>query len=277
MARSRRRNVPITVNASSKQTTTSSLHTRSVIRKFHSLLKSRHRIAHDANNPSRQRKLGEIDTQIDQLGGLDVYQHMSKLGQSTDRGGGTQKVFITWLNDLGLRPSHPAAPKLRLLEVGALTPNNYRSCQSWIENTPIDLKAQHPSILEQDFLKMDHDENRERWDLISLSLVLNFVPNARDRGRMLRLTYTMLKLEGLLFLALPLPCLQNSRYLSPEHLMALMQHVGFCLVQERWKADGKMAYWLFRKEESGSTSSTNQFQKKMVLRGGNRNNFAIIL
>jgi 25S rRNA (adenine2142-N1)-methyltransferase len=70
----------------------------------------------------------------------------------------------------------------RLLEVGALKPDNYMTCSSWIDTTPIDLRSRHPSILEQDFLLLDETENREKWDSISLSLVLNFVPDARDRG-----------------------------------------------------------------------------------------------
>jgi 25S rRNA (adenine2142-N1)-methyltransferase len=70
----------------------------------------------------------------------------------------------------------------RLLEVGALKPDNYVACSSWIDATPIDLRSRHPSILEQDFLLLDETENHEKWDSISLSLVLNFVPDARDRG-----------------------------------------------------------------------------------------------
>ena len=70
----------------------------------------------------------------------------------------------------------------RLLEVGALLPDNFASCSRWIDNTPIDLRSRHPSIREQDFLLMDEEGNREKWDVISLSLVVNFVPEARDRG-----------------------------------------------------------------------------------------------
>jgi 25S rRNA (adenine2142-N1)-methyltransferase len=70
----------------------------------------------------------------------------------------------------------------RLLEVGALTPDNYKACSSWVDATPIDLRSRHPSILEQDFLLLDETENCEKWDSISLSLVLNFVPDPRDRG-----------------------------------------------------------------------------------------------
>ncbi len=69
-----------------------------------------------------------------------------------------------------------------LLEVGALKHDNYAPCQSWIDVMPIDLHSQHPSIVEQDFLLMDPEEHREKWDVISLSLVLNFPPNPNDRG-----------------------------------------------------------------------------------------------
>ncbi len=70
----------------------------------------------------------------------------------------------------------------RLLEVGALKPDNYKSCSSWIDWTPIDLHSRHPQIQEQDFLKMDLKEHRQKWNAISLSLVLNFVAVPNDRG-----------------------------------------------------------------------------------------------
>lgn len=70
----------------------------------------------------------------------------------------------------------------RLLEVGAVRPDNYGDCTSWIDVTAIDLHSRHPSILEQDFLLMDTRQHYEAWDIISLSLVLNFVPGGKDRG-----------------------------------------------------------------------------------------------
>ena len=73
--------------------------------------------------------------------------------------------------------------RLRLLEVGALKADNYRRCSSWIESTPIDLNAQEPGIRQQDFLQMTEGENGCKWDVLSLSLVLNFVPDPRERGK----------------------------------------------------------------------------------------------
>ena len=60
--------------------------------------------------------------------------------------------------------------------------DNYRGCSSWIDNTSIDLNAQDPGIRHQDFLQMKEHENASKWDVLSLSLVLNFVPEPRERG-----------------------------------------------------------------------------------------------
>lgn len=72
--------------------------------------------------------------------------------------------------------------RCRLLEVGALKPDNYAACSSWLDVTPIDLRSRHPLIREQDFLEMDAEENAAKWDIVSLSLVVNFVPERKDRG-----------------------------------------------------------------------------------------------
>jgi hypothetical protein len=70
-----------------------------------------------------------------------------------------------------------------ILEIGALSPSNYAAHSSWIANTPLDLHSQHPLILEQDFLQRPVPEEGEQlFDVVSCSLVLNFVPVAEDRG-----------------------------------------------------------------------------------------------
>jgi 25S rRNA (adenine2142-N1)-methyltransferase len=70
-----------------------------------------------------------------------------------------------------------------MLELGALLPNNYEACKSWIENHPIDLNSRHPEIVEQDFLQRPRPtSDAERFDVISCSLVINFVPDPKDRG-----------------------------------------------------------------------------------------------
>ena len=186
---SRRRKLPVTVeerHGSSSTPRTS----RTVIRKFHTLLKQQKSAQGDT--------LTSITHELEELGGLEKYQHMSCIGQGTDRGGGSEKVLIGWLKQMGwadqkhrqvgsdITPAkldhYTSLIPTRLLEVGAVKPDNYHSCASWIDVTPIDLHSRHPSILEQDFLCMDQERHREAWDIISLSLVLNFAPDGRDRG-----------------------------------------------------------------------------------------------
>jgi len=222
------------------------------------------------------KALADVDREIEELGGLAAYQRMSGIGQRDDRGGGSEKVLISWLKEMGLSFKE-SSNKWRLLEVGALKHDNYRSQKFWIDVCPMDLRSRHPEILEQDFLLMDSEvEHHEKWHIISLSLVVNFVPEARDRGRMLCMAHDMLSPEGLLFLALPLPCVANSRYLTFQHLKALMSSIGLVEIRERWKKNGKMAYWLYRKTAKGN-QSLKDFQKKVILRQGNRNNFCILL
>ncbi|PAV23748.1 D-lactate dehydrogenase cytochrome oxidoreductase [Pyrrhoderma noxium] len=219
-----------------------------------------------------EQKLGEVEEEMERIGGLEVYQRMSSIGQGKDRGGGSEKVLIGWLRELGYgsptegiregsnsnlngkgKEKETRMRKIKLLEVGALKPDNYASCSLWVEVLPIDLRSQYPGIIEQDFLLMDQEANEGKWDAISLSLVVNFVPEPKNRGKMLRYAHSMLRENGLLFLALPLPCVSNSRYLTFEHLKSLMDHIGFDTLRERWKDGGKMAYWLFQKQRNDNT------------------------
>ncbi|KAF9532360.1 nucleolus protein [Crepidotus variabilis] len=248
---------------------------RHLIRQFHVLLKRQKQLQSNVKNSSEcAMELEQIGVQISRLGGLEKYQQMSALGQKEERGGGSEKILIGWMKDLTLH-HRPNGQKLQLLEVGALKHDNYRSCQSWIECTPIDLRSRHPQILEKDFLTMDKVENADKWEVISLSLVINFVSSAEDRGRMLVMARDFLRADGLLFLALPLPCVANSRYMTFAHLKSLMASIGFTEIHEKWKPDGKMAYWLYQK--TSPHSSAQIFSKKTVLRQGNRNNFVILV
>jgi 25S rRNA (adenine2142-N1)-methyltransferase len=45
--------------------------------------------------------LASINCEIEALGGLGEYQRMSCIGQSNDRGGGSEKVLIGWLKQMG--------------------------------------------------------------------------------------------------------------------------------------------------------------------------------
>ena len=84
----------------------------------------------------------------------------------------------------------------------------------------------------------------------------------------------------LFYVQLPLPCIANSRYMTPEHFDGLMRCVGFEQVHARWKDGGKMAYWLYRRKPrlaSATYEDHVRYEKKTVFRTGNRNNFVILL
>lgn len=72
---------------------------------------------------------------------------------------------------------------------------------------------------------------KEQFDIISLSLVLNFLPTAGDRGDMLKRTCQFLDQRApramskdlkdrfpALFLVLPAACIMNSRYMNEVSL-----------------------------------------------------------
>ncbi|KAG6910929.1 hypothetical protein DXG01_006612 [Tephrocybe rancida] len=182
MPKARKRKLPIVSIETASSASSTPLSSRTTIRRFHVLLKQRTQLkAARTLYADSNKALAEVEDEIATLGGLEQYQRMSAVGQGTDRGGGSEKVLIGWLKDAGLNKDR--ASKLRLLEVGALKPDNYSTCTTWIDPTPIDLRSRHPSIMEQDFLELDVNEHHEKWDVISLSLVLNFVPEARDRGK----------------------------------------------------------------------------------------------
>ena len=150
---------------------------------------------------------------------------------------------MEWVHDTQLEKSALQGIGLRLLEIGALCTDNACSRASLFNVVRIDLQSQHPQIQSQDFMDRPlPNSNSDRFDIISLSLVLNFVPCPTQRGEMLRRTTLFLRHSDLdgpklsqifpsLFLVLPAPCLTNSRYLSEGRLQAIMQSLDYSLLQ----------------------------------------------
>ena len=116
-----------------------------------------------------------------------------------------------------------------------------------------------------------HTIEASRLRLSALQPLLTQV--LRSPGKMLRLTREFLRPHGLLFLVLPLPCVENSRYLDNDMLVALLASVGFVVVaQKRKLPDGKLAYYLCRATPPPERSDHLEFHAKRNIReGGNRN------
>jgi 25S rRNA (adenine2142-N1)-methyltransferase len=159
----------------------SSTETARLIRRFHVLNKELAKLKGEANSSLTRKRRQAVLSEMESMGGLEWYQRASKLGQSKARGGDSSK----WLMGVLQRESIPERYKdqpMRLLDVGALSPFNYEKYK-WINTTPIDLNSQHHLIQQQDFLQMPPPEKEdERYDIVCLSLVVNFVGDPVDRG-----------------------------------------------------------------------------------------------
>lgn len=169
----------------------------------------------------------------------------------------------------------------RMLEVGALRVDN-AAARSGLFSTVerIDLHAQAKGIVTQDFMERPLPApGEEGFDVVSLSLVLNYVGEAGARGEMLRRVEGFLRkrkrrrgrdddddddmgenaqwgMDGKdgcfpgLFLVLPAPCVTNSRYLDEERLEAMMRWLGYTMA--RRKMSLKLVYYLWKWEGRGA-------------------------
>ncbi|KAI1375912.1 putative methyltransferase-domain-containing protein [Hypoxylon crocopeplum] len=229
----------------------------------------------------------EIETEIAALGGIEKYQLASLQGQRLDRGGDSSRVLMEWLKPAESTLLAPTGTRLKMLEVGALSTTNECSRSGIFDVERIDLNSQSEGITQQDFMERPlPKDDFERFDIISLSLVLNFVPDAIGRGVMLLRTLDFLKqpsmkcsseLRGLfpsLFMVLPAPCVTNSRYMNESHLESIMNTLGY--VKTRSKITQKLVYYLWVRE-SIIVSPLTTFKKVELRSGHSRNNFAVVL
>lgn len=179
--------------------------------------------------------------------------------------------------------------RLRMLEVGALSTDNACSKSQLFDIERIDLNSQGEGILEQDFMERPlPKDDSERFDIISLSLVLNYVPDPRGRGDMLRRTlqflygsrsYQSSSVDAMfpcLFLVLPAPCVTNSRYLDEERLEAIMASLGYTKIMS--KTTQRLVYYLWKLgPKRADQAVAEDFPKREIRSGPTRNNFAVVL
>ncbi|KAF2261046.1 hypothetical protein CC78DRAFT_561930 [Lojkania enalia] len=279
----------------------SSKQSRNTIRTHHTLHKQRAA----ALKKGDKTLVENIDKAIEQNGGLKAYQAASKQGQSKTRGGDSSKVLVSWLREAGVINSSPSTVRerkrnapLRLLEIGALSSENEISkFPRIIDVTRIDLNSQGSDIEKQDFMERPlPSSSNEAFDIISLSLVLNYVPDAAHRGEMLKRIARFLResperflresperflrespesnatILPALFLVLPLPCVQNSRYLDERLLLEIMENLGFCLTHCR--NTPKLCHYLLQMVGKSNRVKTG---KKMIRDGPAMNNFCVVV
>jgi 25S rRNA (adenine2142-N1)-methyltransferase len=279
-------------------------HTRRIIRAHHTLNKQ----LTAAQTAGDDEKVKSIENALNAQGGLAAYQEASIQGQNLTRGGDSSIELVRWLsgsreNDIQ-RGGSNGPSGLSLLEVGALTTHNACSRSTIFDRVVrIDLNSQSPGISQQDFMQRPlPGSDEDRFDVISLSLVLNYVPDIVQRGEMLRRTTEFLLRRQTctaqdeqnsdvanvartsdrttakvpcLFLVLPLPCIVNSRYMTETHLNEMMSTLGYALLHTKQSA--KLYYSLWRLEERPNGASRKTFRKVKLNDGVGRNNFCVEL
>lgn len=266
-------------------TSLSSKATRELIQTHHLLQKRKSKALSEGN----EEAAAKFQEDIQAYGGIKLYQRASLLGQAAARGGDSSKVLMEWLKHLipYLKARKGKAP-LRLLEVGALSTTNACARSGVFEIERIDLNSQAEGIKQQDFMERPLPKlQEEKFEIISLSLVLNYVAEPVSRGEMLKHCLKFLRrpvgeerreLEAYfpaLFLVLPAPCVTNSRYLDEAKLEAIMRSLGYEIVQR--KLSNKLVYYLWRATEASPELKPETFKKIEVRSGKTRNNFAIVL
>lgn len=269
--------------AAKPQATLSKKATSSAIRAYHDMIKTLAK----ARKAGDRDKVASLVDKFNKTGGLENYQRASMQGQANDRGGDSSRILLEWLDDV--KPTLKAAKsKLRLLEIGALSTNNACSKSALFDVTRIDLEARADGITKQDFMKRPIPETSEdSFDVVSLSLVLNFVPAPEDRGEMLKRTCKFLDKHSrtasakelrdyfpALFLVLPASCILNSKYTSEERLTLMMASLGYVLLKR--KESSKLVYYLWVLRDQPMSEEQN-FPKREINPVGQRNNWAIVL
>lgn len=271
----------------------SSRATQTLISQIHTLEKRKKQAGRDGDKVAEAKIAAEIKS----LGGIEKYQQASLQGQRNDRGGDSSRVLMEWLkpveSDLKATTTSKPCYRLRMLEVGSLSTSNACSRSGFFDIQRIDLNSQGEGILQQDFMErpLPRDDT-ERFDIISLSLVLNFVPDPVGRGDMLLRTLDFLSLPACLrdgtttalkpyfpslFLVLPAPCVSNSRYLDDNKLNSILVSLGYQVTQR--KKTLKLVYYLLTRiaEPPPLLGSGLAFTKKELRSGVTRNNFSIVL
>lgn len=224
-------------------------------------------------------RVQQLEKTVVALGGFDMYQAASIRGEDL-RNHNTSRWLVQRLKPL--RAAGSGAAKLQLLDVGALS-ENYVKERSWLAVTAIDLNSQCSFVQQLDFFEYE-PEHDGCFDVVSLSLVLNFVGDARRRGEMVLKCCRHLKQDGLLYIVLPRACVDNSRYTTVDTLLSVASAAGLVLEEQHMSA--RLANFLFKLNDSsaggggaggGAGNAPSLEKRKIVKTGAGRNNFAILL
>jgi 25S rRNA (adenine2142-N1)-methyltransferase len=269
--------------------------TQKTISEYHCLLKQSERLERELKKSLEKRKAKELAIVKEKLNkiGLDTYQLASI--KSCEKGRGSCGHYLI-ASMKKYEFQREEGKKVKVLDVGAITGQEYIKYR-FMEVVSIDLQSQSPLVKKCDFFdyRQSYNEHREpvelenddvvpqqsaTFDIVCLSLVLNFVPHPLRRGEMLLHAHTFIKPNGWLYVVLPLPCISNSRYFDRNLLIQLVNSIGFRMVC--YKESKKLCYLVFERLELGNAlksekPSKNLYKKTEIHSGKKKNNFCILL
>ncbi|WFD32736.1 25S rRNA (adenine(2142)-N(1))-methyltransferase [Malassezia sp. CBS 17886] len=246
------------------------------IAKYHMLEKQIARTTDDAQRDA-------LRAEQTAMGGLAVYQDQSTTGSTTLRGGESGKWCVQQLQAIVAPKTH-----LRILDIGAIAGTAYAKWKHWVNTTSIDLNPRAAHVHRADFFEWPVPAaDGERYDVVGLSLVVNFVGDLAQRGAMLLHAHQYLHTGGYVYLVLPLACVQNSRYLTHDHLRAIVQSAGYRVTRQEDSA--RLTRWLLQQVPSSRApprtlqEARDQFwdgcvyKKRELVPGTHLNNFCILM
>lgn len=216
-----------------------------------------------------------MKSEIETLGGLEAYQIASLKGGSLDKGfGAAGKWLVETLRNMVDENGSKMVFPLKMLDIGAITGEVYEKYKRYLLVESVDLNSQSPLVKQQDFMERPLPKtDSERFQVIGLSLVLNFVTDPISRGNMLLQTRSHLLPNGFLYIVLPKPCIENSRYLTHSAFVdtLMKETLGFKLIKHH--TSNKLASFVFQMTPS---PSLEEFPKRELIPGSKRNNFCIV-
>jgi len=209
---------------SSKETTTTPTTTVAGGPSPHSLLiASFHALEKKLAQATDEAEIKKLLQEREALGGLKAYQDASLVGADKLKGGESGKWIVQTLQKV----REKERGDIRLLDVGSLSGTSFVK-YPWIKPTCIDVNPRGPNVQEVDFFDLEvPSSEEEKFDIVSLSMVINFLGDIQERGRMLIHAHRYLKKGGHLALILPLACVNNSRYCTHERLQDILKSCGW--------------------------------------------------
>merc|ERR1712194_505355 len=202
-----------------------------------------------------------------------------------------------------------AAARTRTRDIPGLRNSEYQSSTNQTEHVyrldvkALDIRSTDPRIEQMDFFDLSlprpaqttstivPDDNtpaeRQPYDVIVNSMVINCLTTPAQRGKMLSLCYQHLRPGGICFLVLPKLCLIQSKFMSRSYFEEILtKGVGFEILQEVGRESPKVAFFVLRRPEKGDDKNSNlqrkwdeKFACMPVINHGKkfRNTFALIL